>query len=58
MGLWRDKAQNILLGFLKYRWYRRIKVSKEKIRTKKEEDKKVSIKKAQYTSSSTRGLAS
>jgi uncharacterized protein YodC (DUF2158 family) len=35
MGLWRGKAQNILLGFLKCRWYRRINVSKEKDTYKK-----------------------
>jgi hypothetical protein len=35
MGFWRGKAQNIYFWVFKCRWYRRINVSRKKIRAKK-----------------------
>jgi hypothetical protein len=60
MGLWRGKAQSIFLGFTE-QMVKRIYRIKEEMRKRKEEkrvgNKRVSVKKHKFTSSSTRGLA-
>jgi hypothetical protein len=39
MGLWRGKAQNIYFWVFKCRQYRRINISRKKMRTNKKEEK-------------------
>jgi hypothetical protein len=46
MGLWRGKAQNILLGFLSTNGIEESTCQRKRYVQKREGDKKVSIKKA------------